>query len=113
MVEKISESLLNIIKEGESYTTELKEATTNLPKSLFESICGRLNRNGGHIFLGVTDNREIIGVDIEPFYARLIIEKDVLRTENANKARMIGDILQEKNLALNLKILKLQWYFVK
>lgn len=63
MAEKISESLLNIIKEGESYTTELKEATTNLPKSLFESICGMLNRNGGHIFLGVTDNREIIGVD--------------------------------------------------
>lgn len=63
MAEKISEILLNIIKEGESYTTELKEATTNLPKSLFESICGMLNRNGGHIFLGVTDNREIIGVD--------------------------------------------------
>ena len=31
---------------------------------------------------------------IEPFYARLIIEKDVLRTENANKARMIGDIFK-------------------
>ena len=63
MAEKISESLLNIIKEGESYTTELKEATTNLPKSLFESICGMLNRNGGHIFLGVTDNRDIICLD--------------------------------------------------
>ena len=50
MVEKISESLLNIIKDGETYTTELKEASTNLPKSLFESICGMLNRNGGHIF---------------------------------------------------------------
>lgn len=63
MVEKISESLLNIIQSGETYTTEFKEATTNLPKSLFETICGMLNRNGGHIFLGVTDNRKIIGVD--------------------------------------------------
>ena len=65
MVEKISESLLTIIKNGETYTTEFKEAITDLPKSLFESICGMLNRNGGHIFLGVKDNREIIGVDKE------------------------------------------------
>ena len=63
MVEEISESLLNIIKNGETYTTEFKEATTDLPKSLSESICGMLNRNGGHIFLGVKDNRDIIGVD--------------------------------------------------
>ena len=31
MVEEISESLLNIIKNGETYTTEFKEATTDLP----------------------------------------------------------------------------------
>lgn len=63
MVEKISDNLLNIIKLGESYTTEFKEATNNLPKSLFETICGMLNRNGGHIFLGVKDNGTIIGID--------------------------------------------------
>ena len=63
MIEKLSDSLLKIIKDGETYTTEFKEASTNLPKSLFESICGMLNRNGGHIFLGVKDNTEIVGVD--------------------------------------------------
>lgn len=62
-MEKISENLLNIIKNGECYTTEFKEATVSLPKSLFETICGMLNRNGGHIFLGIKDNCEIVGVN--------------------------------------------------
>lgn len=48
---------------------------------------------------------------IEPFYARLIIEKDVLRTENANKARMIGDILQEKNFSPKPKNPKIAMVF--
>ena len=42
---------------------------------------------GREICVNLLIHREFI----EPFYARLIIEKDVLRTENANKARMIGD----------------------
>lgn len=41
----ISDKLLNIIKEGESYTTEFKEAKTELPKSLLETIYGMINRN--------------------------------------------------------------------
>ena len=50
---------------------------------------------------------------VESFYSRLIIEKDVLRTENASKARMIGDILQEKDFSPKPKKLKLLWYFGK
>ena len=63
MAEKIPENLLKIIDIGETYTTEFKEASMGLPKSLFESICGMLNRNGGYIFLGVRDDKTIIGVD--------------------------------------------------
>lgn len=33
-----------------------------LSDNLFETICSMLNRNGGHIFLGVKDNSEVIGV---------------------------------------------------
>lgn len=33
-----------------------------MPTNLFESVCSMLNRNGGHIFLGVNDNLEVIGV---------------------------------------------------
>lgn len=63
MCETLPNSLKNIILEGECATTEFKEAKNALPKNLFESICGMLNRLGGHIFLGVKDNGEIVGVD--------------------------------------------------
>ena len=45
MAEKLPNNLLDLIKMGETYTIELKEAKKELPKSLFESICGMSNRN--------------------------------------------------------------------
>lgn len=64
-MDKITNYLLQIIRYGESVTTEFKEARTELPKNLFETVCAFLNRNGGHIFLGISDKREIIGVKEE------------------------------------------------
>lgn len=60
--EELPINLQKIIRKGESITVEFKEAKKKLPSSLFESICSMLNRSGGHIFLGVKDNGEIIGV---------------------------------------------------
>ena len=65
MVERISNQLLEIIEDGEGVTTEFKEAKMGLPKNLFETVCAFLNRNGGHIFLGISDNGEIVGIDEE------------------------------------------------
>ena len=62
MKELIPNNLSQIIKNGESITVEFKEAKKKLPESLFESICSMLNRNGGHIFLGVKNNGDITGV---------------------------------------------------
>lgn len=62
MIEQIPENLLKLIKDGENSTVEFKTAKKNLPDNLFETICSMLNRNGGHIFLGVQDNGSIIGV---------------------------------------------------
>ena len=33
-----------------------------MPSSLFESVCAMLNRNGGHIFLGLEDDGTTLGV---------------------------------------------------
>lgn len=60
-IEILPVHLLNIIKYGESSSVEFKEAKKSLPSNLFESICSMLNRNGGHIFLGVSDNGEVLG----------------------------------------------------
>lgn len=60
---RLSQKLLGIISKMEKETTEFKKAEYNLPDNLFESICAMLNRNGGHIFLGVADDGTILGVD--------------------------------------------------
>ena len=65
MADKIPNELLEIIEDGEGVTTEFKESKTGLPKNLFETVCAFLNRNGGHIFLGISDNGKIVGIDEE------------------------------------------------
>lgn len=62
MVEKITENLIGLIKSGERVTIEYKEAKKTLPSNLFETICSMLNRDGGHIFLGINDLQEVTGV---------------------------------------------------
>ena len=60
--DELPANLQKVIEKGESITVEFKEAKKKLPSSLFESVCSMLNRNGGHIFLGVKDNGEIVGI---------------------------------------------------
>lgn len=62
MNNELNNNLLQFINDGEGTTVEFKEAKKSLPNNLFESICAMLNRNGGHIFLGVKDDGTIIGV---------------------------------------------------
>ena len=51
--------LRKIIRQGEGLAVEFKRAKTALPDNLFESVAAFLNRNGGHIVLGVTDDKKI------------------------------------------------------
>ena len=53
----------NILKKGEGLTVEFKKATSELPKNLFETVCAFLNRNGGTILLGVSDEGKVLGVE--------------------------------------------------
>lgn len=85
MAEKINEELLNIIKAGEGITTEFKEATNKLSKNLFETVCSFLNRNGGNIFLGITDNGVITGIDETSIIS---MKKDFANLCNNSKNRV-------------------------
>src|SRR6056297_2953606 len=58
-----TENLKKIISGGESITVEFKESKTKLDKDVYDSVCAFLNRHGGHLFLGVKDNGDILGVD--------------------------------------------------
>lgn len=61
----LPENLLNILKNGEKIDVELKTSKNKLPSTLFETVCAFLNRNGGHIFLGVDDSKKIVGINPE------------------------------------------------
>lgn len=52
-----------ILNDGESITVEFKESKTDLNKDVFESVCGMLNRLGGHLLFGVNDNGVVVGVE--------------------------------------------------
>ena len=60
------ENLHQIIQRGEGIQVEFKKASFELPKNVFESVCAMLNREGGHLFLGITNEGKIEGV-IEEF----------------------------------------------
>ena len=58
-----SEKLRAIISSGEGLTVEFKQSRTRLNKDVFETVCAFLNRNGGHLFLGVDDRGGIVGIE--------------------------------------------------
>lgn len=57
------EILKSIIQKGEGIQVEFKTASFQLPKNVFDSVCAMLNRQGGHLFLGVTNKGIIQGVN--------------------------------------------------
>jgi len=59
------EKLRELLNGGEGLTVEFKQSKIKLNKDVFESVCAFLNRNGGHLFLGVKDNGSVTGVDRE------------------------------------------------
>lgn len=83
-VDKLDEKeLLEIISKGECHTIEFKKSSTDITKDVYESICAFSNRDGGHVFLGVKDNGEILV--IEPNCTEKMKKDFVTAINNANK----------------------------
>lgn len=57
------EEFYKLVNQGEMLTVEFKKCQFELSDNVFETVCSFLNRSGGHIFLGITDSGEIIGVN--------------------------------------------------
>ncbi|MDR1700620.1 MAG: putative DNA binding domain-containing protein, partial [Lachnoclostridium sp.] len=58
-----SEHIRKLLAEGEGLTVEFKECVNELNNTVFETVCSFSNRYGGHLLLGVRDDREVIGVN--------------------------------------------------
>lgn len=71
--------ILALIAQGESITLEFKTCEKKLNKDVYDTVCAFLNRHGGIILLGVTDDGEVQGID--PQYISQI-RKDFVTTIN-------------------------------
>ena len=63
------ETFENVLKIGENVCVEFKRGGNGAQNDTFETICAFLNRFGGDIFLGVTDDGKVVGVpegEVEP-----------------------------------------------
>jgi len=52
-----------LLQQPEGLRLEFKEAVSELPVNLFETVCAFLNRAGGDILLGVADDGKVLGVN--------------------------------------------------
>ncbi len=80
---KLTDELLSLIKGGENQKVEFKRSATDIPSSVYESVCAFSNREGGYMFLGVKDNGEITGVN--PNYLVDMKKDFVTAINNRNK----------------------------
>lgn len=55
--------IIELLNKGEGINIEFKESRNKLNRDVFESVCAFLNRNGGHLFLGVKDDGTVLGID--------------------------------------------------
>lgn len=55
--------IMELLNKGEGINIEFKESRNKLNRDVFETVCAFLNRDGGHLFLGVDDDGTILGID--------------------------------------------------
>lgn len=79
----MANEILELIQNGESITVEFKKSKTNITKDVYDTVCSFSNREGGHIFLGVTNNGDILG--IVPNVINQIKSEFVTTINNPNK----------------------------
>ena len=57
------EEIRTLISIGEKINVEFKLCQNEISRTVYETVCSFNNRNGGHIFLGINDKKEIIGIE--------------------------------------------------
>ncbi|MGM9869624.1 MAG: ATP-binding protein [Sodaliphilus sp.] len=59
-----AEDILNLVKRGEGYNLDFKRSVPSKVRELTEEVCSFLNAAGGYLLIGVNDNNEIVGAEI-------------------------------------------------
>lgn len=77
------DQLQHIIHQGEGISVEFKTSKTRLNKNAFETVCAFLNRQGGHLLLGVEDDGTVTGVDVDAVQG--VLDSIVTNANNSQK----------------------------
>ena len=77
------DKIRHIIKQGENLHVEFKKSQFDLNKDVFDSVCAFLNRCGGHLLLGVSDQGDIEGIYDD--CVNDILKNLVINANNPNK----------------------------
>ena len=88
-----TDRITQLLRQGEGLTIEFKEARFELPKSLFETICAFLNRDGGTVLLGVLDDGTVSGID--PSKVSKLTKEIVTQANSAEKLSPICMLFPE------------------
>lgn len=59
------EEIRNLINRGEGYNVDFKRSVPSKVRELTEEVCSFLNAAGGYLLIGVNDNNEIVGAEID------------------------------------------------
>lgn len=95
-------NIRQLIEEGEGISIEFKKADNKLPETLFGTICAFLNRNGGTILLGVSDDKNIVGVNAD---AAINMQKNLANLSNNPQKLFPSFLLESKLIEYKEKIL--------
>lgn len=60
-----TETIQSLIDSGEGYNVEFKVRVPSKVRELTEDICAFANADGGYLLIGINDNGQIIGTDLE------------------------------------------------
>ena len=62
-----ADEIKEMVNEGEGYKVDFKRSVPSKVRELTEEVCGFLNAAGGYLLIGVSDNNEIVGADIDNY----------------------------------------------
>lgn len=100
-------NIQKILSQGEGLTIEFKRAKSELPSSLFETVCAFLNRYGGDIIIGINDRGEVEGIDpkhIQRFKKEIVNALNNPQLINPPVYIIPDEIETDEKLVLHLQI---------
>ncbi len=60
-----AEEIKALVNGGEGYNVDFKRNVPSKVRELTEEVCSFLNASGGYLLIGVNDNNEIVGAEID------------------------------------------------